>query len=548
MSKQIKAALIGNPNTGKTSLFNLLTGLHQKVGNYPGITVDKKVGISKLLKNKKAQIIDLPGCYSLSANSIDEGIAVKVLTDSSNEDYPDVVIVVTDVENLKRNLLLFTQVKDLGLPTILAINMQDQMKSRGISVDVENLEKDLETKIALVSSKRNKGINKLKELISDYESLSLSPCFKPKVSVLDKADVKENQKTHREIIKRYQFLTKVLNKSYKVDKNKATGLRTKLDAVLTHHVFGYIIFFSILFFIFQGLFSWSEAPMDFIDRSFASASQWIKNNFASGVFTNLLAEGIIPGIGGVVIFIPQIAFLFLFLSILEESGYMSRVVFLMDRVMKRFGLSGKSVVPLISGTACAIPAIMATRNIESWKERLITILVTPFTTCSARIPVYAIIISLVIPNKKVLGGFINLQGTVLMLLYLLGFVTAVGAAYILDKVLKMKTKSYFVIEMPDYKLPLLKNVFYYMVEKTKTFVFEAGKIILAISILLWLLASYGPGKDFNDAENIVKTEYQDLTTKELDTKIAAYKLENSYIGILGKTIEPIIRPLGYDWK
>ena len=548
MSEPIKVALIGNPNTGKTSLFNILTGLNQKVGNYPGVTVDKKVGNAKLSTTVKAQVVDLPGAYSMNPSSLDEDIAVKVLTDKSNKYYPDVIIVVVDVENLKRNLLLYTQVKDLGLPTILAINMQDQMKVRGISIDIENLEKDLETKIALISSKRNKGFYKLKELILNYKSLSVEPCFKDIDGILDKDSLLENQKKHRETIKRYQFLTTVLNKWYGVDKSEVKDLRSRLDAVLTHHIAGYIIFFSILFLIFQALFSWSEIPMDFIDGSFASLSEWFKQNLPSGVFTSLLSEGIIPGIGGIAIFIPQIAFLFLFLSVLEESGYMSRVVFLMDRVMKRFGLSGKSVVPLISGTACAIPAIMASRNIESWKERLITILVTPFTTCSARIPVYAIIISLVIPNERVFGGIINLQGLTLMLLYLLGFVTAIGAAYILDKILKIKSKSYFVIEMPDYKQPLLKNVLFHMLEKTKSFVFEAGKIILAISILLWVLASYGPGNNFKNAENIVTSEYKNLAEDELNAKVASFKLENSYIGILGKTVEPIIRPLGYDWK
>ena len=548
MSDRIKVALIGNPNTGKTSLFNILTGLNQKVGNYPGVTVDKKVGTTKLSATIKAQVIDLPGAYSLNPSSLDEDIAVNVLSDTQNSNYPNVVVVVADVENLKRNLLLYTQVKDLGIPTILVINMQDQMKSRGISIDVETLEKDLETKIALISSKRNRGIYQLKELILNYKSLSLGPCFKPVESLLDTKDVQKTQQKHRETIKRYQFLTSVLNKSYGINKQEVKDLRSRLDAVLTHHIAGYIIFFSILFLIFQGLFFFSEGPSDFIDGYFASLSEWVKGSFSEGNFTNLLAEGIIPGISGVLIFVPQIAFLFLFLSILEESGYMSRVVFLMDRVMKRFGLSGKSVVPLISGTACAIPAIMAARNIESWKERLITILVTPFTTCSARIPVYAIIISLVIPNERVFGGLINLQGLTLMLLYLLGFATAIIAAYILDKVLKIKSKSYFVIEMPDYKLPLLKNVFYHVLEKTKAFVFEAGKIILAISILLWLLASYGPGDDFNNAEQLVKNEYSNLPESELKAKISSQRLENSYIGILGKAIEPAIRPLGYDWK
>ena len=548
MSELLKIALVGNPNTGKTSLFNRLTGLNQKVGNYPGITVDKKIGTCKLSTSQKASIIDLPGTYSLNASSIDEDIAVKVLSDVANKNYPDVVIVVADVENLKRNLLLFTQIKDLGLPTVLAINMQDQMKNRGISIDIDSLAKDLKTNIVLISTKKNTGIDDLKKAVIDYRALSLDPCFMNSDGILDKQKSSSLNQKHRETIKRYQFLTNALNKSYTVNRDKATDLRAKLDRVLTHPIFGYLIFFAILFFIFQGLFYWTEGPMEFIDTSFASLGEWVKNNFQKGIATNLISEGIIPGVGGVLIFIPQIAFLFMVLSILEESGYMSRVVFLMDRIMKRFGMSGKSVVPLISGTACAIPAIMAARNIESWKERLITILVTPFTTCAARIPVYAIIISLVIPNETIVGGLFNLQGLTLMLLYLIGFVSAIIAAAILDKVLKIKSRSYFVIEMPDYKLPLLKNVLIHVFEKTKAFVFGAGKIILAISILLWLLASYGPTKNFKNAEEIVKTEFVHLNQEELDAKIATFKLENSYIGILGKTIEPVIRPLGYDWK
>lgn len=288
--------------------------------------------------------------------------------------------------------------------------------------------------------------------------------------------------------------------------------------------------------------------MDFIDGTFASLGEWVKQVLPAGAFTNLISEGIIPGLGGIIIFIPQIAFLFLFISVLEESGYMSRVVFLMDRIMRRFGLSGKSVVPLVSGTACAIPAVMASRNIESWKERLITILVVPFTTCSARLPVYLIIIALVIPEEKFL--FFNLQGLTLMLLYLLGFGMAIFSAFILNKILKIKSKTYFVIEMPNYKLPMLKNVAINVIEKTKSFVVGAGKIILAISIVLWVLASYGPGEKFENAETYVTENIAaaNATQDEIDKHVASYKLENSYIGIMGKFIEPAVSPLGYDWK
>ncbi len=588
MSKQINVALIGNPNTGKTSVFNSLTGLNQKVGNYPGITVEKKEGICKLPRGIKAHIIDLPGTYSLNASSIDENVVIELLLNKNDKDFPDVAILISDVENLKRNLLLFTQIKDLKIPIILVINMADRMDRKGITLNIPFLEQHLNTKIALISTRKNIGIQHLKDLITSYGELSLEPCLD--TSTIDveyfkrlkkafpnqdlyklwlvitqdvnfgkiareeldfsefktKSDSELKRLQLKETIKRYQFINDVLKEGQTIDTTKDTGLRAKFDRILTHKIWGYVIFFVILLTIFQAIYDWASVPMDYIDASFSSLSNWVKESFTPGIFTDLLAEGIIAGIGGIVIFIPQIAFLFLFISVLEESGYMSRVVFLMDRIMRRFGLSGKSVVPLISGTACAIPAIMATRNIENWKERLITILVTPFITCSARLPVYLIIIALVIPEGRFLG--LSYQALTLMLLYLIGFGMAVFSAYILDKILKTKRKSFFVIEMPSYKIPLIKNVVITVVEKTKTFVFEAGRIILAISIILWVLASYGPGNSFNNAETILSSQYPSLSEIELEDKIASHKLEHSFIGIIGKSIEPAIKPLGYDWK
>ena len=587
--QNINVALIGNPNTGKTSVFNQLTGLNQQVGNYPGITVEKKIGFCKLPHNIKANILDLPGTYSLNASSMDESVVIELLLNKNDKLYPDVAVVVTDVENLKRNLLIYTQIKDLEIPTILVINMSDRMESKGITLDIPYLEEKLKTKIALVSSRKGLGIDALKELIVSYKTIPHEPCMNASVIDeeyfqklqhafpnqllyklwlvitqdvnflnLDRNEIRSTfTKSHSELkrlqqketIKRYQFINDVLKEGLKVDASMAKDFRAQLDRVLTHKVWGYVIFLAILFLIFQSIFSWSTIPMDFIDSTFASLSSWVAQELPSGILTDLLSQGIVPGIGGVIIFIPQIAFLFLFISILEESGYMSRVVFLMDKIMRKFGLSGKSVVPLISGTACAIPAIMATRNIENWKERLITILVTPFTTCSARLPVYTIIISLVIPEER-LFGFLNVQGLALMLLYLLGFGTAILSAYILNKILKISAKTYFVVEMPSYKLPLFKNVAINVVEKTKAFVVGAGKIILAISVILWFLASYGPGRDFNEAEEIVKERFVNTPLDEtaFENEVASQKLENSYIGIMGKAIEPAISPLGYDWK
>ncbi|SDE95602.1 ferrous iron transport protein B [Pricia antarctica] len=637
MSKQINVALIGNPNTGKTSVFNQLTGLKQKVGNYPGITVEKKEGICKLPRGVKAHILDLPGTYSLNTTSLDESVAVELLLNKNDKDHPDVAVVISDVENLKRNLLLFTQVKDLNIPAILVINMADRMSRRGISLDVELLEQKLNTKIAIVSTRKGTGIDTLKTLIAEYKTLSaaknvdvtviapeyfrnLKKTF-PKqdlyklwlvitqdvnfmpiekkliedsssLGTKSKSELKRLQQ--KETILRYQFINGILKETYKVDPAAAKGFRASVDKILMHKVFGYLIFLLILLTIFQAIYSWSEYPMDMIDEFFASASQWVKNTLPGGVFTDLLAEGILAGIGGIVIFIPQIAFLFLFISLLEETGYMSRVVFLMDRLMRPFGLSGKSVVPLMSGTACAIPAVMATRTIENWKERLITILVIPFTTCSARLPIYLIIIALVIPEGTLLG--LSFKALTLMLLYLIGFAASVLSAMLLNKILKMKGRSFFVVEMPNYKLPLFKNVAYTVWEKTKSFVFGAGKIILAISIVLWFMGSNGYSDNFKNADSIVAERVQEdgfsafnqsniadelsayqeilkdslgtgsheaapiiiedalqqkedaLKQKALNQEISSYKLENSYIGKMGKAIEPIVKPLGYDWK
>ena len=591
MSKTINVALIGNPNTGKTSVFNAITGLNQKVGNYPGITVEKKQGICRLDRTTKAHVIDLPGTYSLNASSMDESVVIELLLNKNDKDYPDVAVVISDIENLKRNLLLFTQIKDLEIPTLLVINMSDRMKSKGISLNIPLLEEKLKTKIALISTREKKGIELLKAYLLDYRSLSKEKCTD--IRLIDEAyfgnlekvfpdqslyklwlvitqdvnfakldrnkvedasayktrsisDLKRLQQ--KETIKRYQYINQSLKETYIIDQSKATDYRSRLDRILIHRFWGYIIFFMILLTIFQVIFDWSSIPMEFIDKSFSALSEYTKSTLPPGLFTNLLAEGIISGLGGIVIFIPQIAFLFLFIAVLEETGYMSRVVFLMDRGLRKYGLSGKSVIPLISGTACAIPAVMATRNIENWKERLITILVTPFTTCSARLPVYLILISLVIPEGSFLG--MGYQGLTLMGLYLLGFVMALLSAAILNKILKIQSKTFFVIEMPNYKIPLLKNVLITVFEKTKSFVVEAGRIILAISILLWFMASFGPGDNFTQAEEIVKNQKgsEFLTPLELETEIASYKLEHSFIGILGKSIEPAIDPLGFDWK
>lgn len=586
----LKIALAGNPNTGKTSLFNVLTGLNQKVANYPGVTVDKKQGKCKLDSQTQALITDLPGTYSINPNSLDETVVLNTLLNKEDKAYPDAVIVVADIANLKRNLLLFLQIKDLGIPTLLAINMCDEMNRKAITVNVEKLSELLNTKIVLISTRTQQGIDELKkemirfsswdtttnkELLHKIDShffeniqqqfpnktpyaawLSVAHYGKYKNFEEDSSEIADffqnNKETikkcqHKETIYRYQKINSYLKENYFIDKNKATDFQSVLDRVLTHKIVGYIIFVLILFLIFQSIFSWASYPMDLIDGWFADLSGYVKSNLPLGVLNDLVSEGIIPGIGGVLIFIPQIAILFLFISILEETGYMSRIVFLMDKIMRKFGMNGKSIIPLISGTACAIPAVMASRTIGNWKERLITILVTPLTTCSARLPVYAILIAIIIPNSN--WGIFNLQGIALFALYFLGFFTAILASFFLHKVLKTKEVSFFLIEMPSYKVPLIKNVVLEVIEKVKAFVKGAGTIILALSIVLWFLASNGSER-FKNAEKIVSTQVENksLSQEELNQKIASFKLENSYIGIMGKTIEPLIKPMGYDWK
>lgn len=571
MKKKFNLLLLGNPNTGKSSLFNKLTGLSQKVGNFPGVTVEKKEGVLNFKNNYFANVIDLPGAYSINSFSPEEEIVSNILL-KKNEVSPDAALIVSDIENLKHNLLLFTQVKDLGIPLYLVINMCDVMEKKGITLDIDNLEKGLKTKIFLVSTRNSSGIDNLlneipKILDSDISTLVDNNYIDSKT--LQKINRKNNSNStyrdwlleinnipnvkdlkkikHTEAIERYKFIKNKLNKTLIIDRNKAYDLRSKLDNIFLHPFWGTFIFISILALIFQTIFTWSSSPMEFIDEMFSYLSNYTKTILPEGVFTNLLAEGIIPGVGGVIIFIPQIALLFMFISILDETGYMSRVVFLFDKRLKKYGLSGKSIIPLISGVACAIPAVMSTRNIDDWKQRLITILVTPFMTCSARLPVYLILISIVIPNKKFF--IFNYQGLTLLGLYLLGVLMALISAFVFSKIIKSNFKNYVIIEMPNYKKPVLKNILFTVYSKTKSFVFEAGKIILSISIFLWVLASSGPGDNFKYAEKIIMEKYDNKKNpNELDYEIQSYKLENSYIGTAGKILEPILTPLGYDWK
>ena len=595
MKKSPKIALIGNPNAGKSSLFNSLTGLRQKTGNFPGVTMDKLIGKWKLEKGDDASILDLPGIYSIYPKSVDEQVVINILANPEHPDYPDLAIVVADASNLKRNLLLFSQVRDLGIPTVLALNMIDVAESQGIVINSMKLSRELNVEVAEVNAKKGIGLNGLrlsvnKTLETNYNSNDSLPMdydremveeikekygdtddyhallwlsehdnlkqFDTKQRVgFDEIQEKYHWKTQdfqsKETMARYSQLAEIVDNclhEVPAEEQEVNTWTDRLDKIFLHRFWGYFIFLGILFIVFQAIFTWATYPMDLIDSGIANLNDFLKTNLPPTKLTDLLTDGLIAGIGGVLIFIPQIAFLFLFISMLEETGYMSRVMFIMDKLMRRFGLNGKSVVPLISGVACAVPAIMSTRSIGSWKDRLITIMVTPLMSCSARLPIYTVLIALVVPEKSTLFGILNLQGVVLFAMYLLGFFTALLSAWVMKLLLKVKERSYFIMELPSYKSPRFSHVLLTILNSTKAFVFEAGKVIVAISIVLWVLASYGPGDAIEQAEIYVKAQNPNLVGIELENKISSQKLENSYAGRFGKVIEPVIKPLGYDWK
>ncbi|MCX6352224.1 MAG: ferrous iron transport protein B [Bacteroidetes bacterium] len=593
MKPSIKIALIGNPNTGKSSLFNALTGLNQKIANFPGITVEKTVGEISIAKDFKGEIIDMPGTYSLFPKSKDEAIPYEVLTNPHHAHYPNMVIFVADACNLRRNLVLLTQLIDLKFPVILALNMIDQAKAQGIEIDIPYLENALGIPVVTTNARKKIGIDALKKKIEEgigVSAESFLDATKPVIvplevlksqlhlcnsyqallnvyqdtlnnnKLVDKKKILAELREHynfdsgtwqrEDLLFRYKKVNAILQNTLNVQVGSAfKRTQERLDKVLGHPFWGYIIFFGILFVIFQAIFSWAEYPMHKIEDLISWLQGITRTNLPKGVLNELLAEGVLPGLGGVLVFVPQIAFLFGFIAVMEDTGYLARVAFLMDKMMRRFGLNGKSVIPLISGTACAVPAIMSARSIEHKKSRLITILVTPLMSCSARLPVYILLIGLVIPNQEVLG-VMNLRGLTLMGMYLLGFLAAIGAGFIYKLVLNIKEKQYFILEMPVYRMPNWRNVGTTMFQKSRTFVTEAGKVIVAISVILWFLASFSmPGRFAAVDKKYQKISVEgNISLDSLKGKIKAEKLEKSFAGIIGKSIEPAIAPLGFDWK
>lgn len=517
-----KIALVGSPNTAKTSLFNLLTGLNQQVGNFPGVTVEKHWGKFKLPDNREIDLLDLPGTYSLNAYSEEEKIVSEILHNKQHADFPELVVVTVDVTNLERNLVILTQISDLGIPVIGVLTMNDMLI--GKSVIAQELS-DAFNKIPFLKINGRTGEGK-NELINFISECNIQPVenfisfqLKKDLNIAEARRDAEQRKTS--IVNRLKLVPSFVRET-------RHSLTTKIDKLLVHPILGYAFFSLILFLIFQFMFSFSSIPMDWIDSVFLNFSQYLQTQMPSGIFTDLLTQGIVPGVGGVLIFVPQIAILFFFLGVLEETGYMTRVVFIMDRLVRPFGLNGRSIVPLVSSAACAIPAILSTRVIGNPKERLITILVSPLISCSARIPVFVLLIYLVIPNTY-MYGFIGLQGFVLFAMYALGVVGALFVAMVMNKFIRSKEKGFLLLELPEYRWPRWKNILLHLKEKVQAFVFDAGKIILAISIVLWAFAAFPKISEEQVAQG--KTQ-----------------IEESYLGQAGKTIAPVFAPLGYDWK
>lgn len=589
-------ALVGNPNSGKSSLFNCLTGLNQKVGNFPGVTVDKKTGTVSLAPNIDANIIDLPGSYSLYPRREDEWVSYRVMMGQDEALKADVVVVVADASNLKRNLLYCSQLIDLKIPVVIALSMMDLARSKGIKIDVASLERELGVPVVVINPRKNKGIAELKKTIlltsqqqykaplldfidnkaaapeainelkqhfpdlSDYaaihylinhENFSFNSAMQESVEQIEVKNNFNPTKTQaEEILSRFNRIKQIMQLSVDEPGPLQKKLFTeKLDNVLLHRKWGYLIMLGVLFLLFQSVFWLAQYPMEWIDLGFLKLNQGLSSFLPENRWTDLLLNGIVAGLNGILVFVPQIMILFGLITLLEDSGYMARISFLSDKLMRSVGLNGKSVMPMISGFACAVPAIMSARNIENKKERLLTILITPLMSCSARLPVYTILIGLVIPNKNLLG-FLNLQGLVMMGLYLLGLVMALMVSYVAKWFINIKEKSFFILELPTYRSPRWSNMITTMINKAKIFVFDAGKIIMIISLILWGLSSFGPG---NTMQKITTQYEQRMAAPGADTvllsrEMQTEKLEHSYAGIMGKAIEPAIAPLGFDWK
>ena len=539
-NSQITIALAGNPNAGKTTLFNSLTGLKQKVANYPGVTVERKTGVWRL-NGKAANLIDLPGLYSLDATSLDEHIARDVITgEQSGIPKPDVIVAVVDATNLERNLYLVTQLFEFGIPVVIALTMIDVFEKQKHEIDVEMLSTLLKTPVVPINAKSGRGKEELSAKVGEVSGTNPSVPY-----LLDKSVDEDGP--HGKIFARYNFISSVVQESVWHSDQKQHRISEKIDRVLTHKIFGLVILVAILLVVFQAIFSWASLPMDLLEKGFGSLAGLVRAELPPGILTDLLTDGIIAGVGGVVVFLPQILLLFFFISLLEDSGYMSRAAFLLDKLMSRVGLHGKAFLPLISSFACAIPGIMATRTIESRRDRFATIMIAPFMSCSARLPVYTLMIAAFFAGQTVFG-FISLGALLMLAMYALGIVVAIAVGFILKRTLLKAPPPPFLMELPPYRLPNLRTVFQNMLTRAWLFLKRAGTVILAISIILWALMYFPRAEVQSSKFNVQSEEQLGALNLELGTKSESEQLKNSFAGKLGHVIEPVIQPLGFDWK
>ncbi len=533
--RALTIAVAGNPNTGKTSLFNALTGLRQKVANYPGVTVESKVGQWSLAPAlPPARVIDLPGLYSLDATSLDEQIARDVLLGRASKlAEPDVVIVTVDATNLIRNLYLATQLIETGLPMVVALTMFDLAERSGLRINVQKLSDALDVPVVPVIAKRRHGIDDLGRAVvsAAMAGLRQKPAWCFSIPAENKLSVRSdlNSESWQELLTaRYRWIENVVKESAEDQDAQHPNTSERIDAFVTHKFVGPLILFLVMLVIFQTIFSWANLPMNLIDHVFSALGNGLRAHFPAGILTDLLVDGIIAGVGGVLIFLPQILLLFFFITLLEDSGYMARAAFLIDRLMRAVGLHGKAFVPLLSSFACAVPGIMATRTIESPKDRVATIMIAPFMSCSARLPVYTLMIAAFFSGQKVLG-FISLGAVMILGMYLLGIGVAIIVAWILKHTILNAPSPPFVMELPPYRLPSFGNVAHTLLARVGVFLKRAGTVIMAISILLWVLVTF--------PRSSVNTINDHMT-----------QVENSYAGQAGRLIEPVIAPLGFDWK
>ncbi|KXJ98016.1 MAG: ferrous iron transporter FeoB [Acidobacteria bacterium OLB17] len=552
-ARDVTVALAGNPNAGKTTLFNALTGLRQKVANYAGVTVERKEGSWRLPGGgQQVRLVDLPGLYSLDAFSIDEEIARDVLTGGiADLSKPDVIVVTVDATNLDRNLYLVTQLLEYRIPLVVALTMVDSATSAAINIDLEKMSRFLRVPVVPVVASERKGLTELAEAVSQVARKPLEASPFP----FFEADGRSaDGNGHGRILARYAWISEVVQESVVAEKARVENRSERIDRVLTHKIFGPLILVAILLFVFQSIFSWASLPMDLLDSTFASIGDLTKSAMPPGLLTDLLTDGVIAGVGGVLVFLPQIALLFLFISILEDTGYMARAAFILDRLMRSVGLHGKAFVPLLSSFACAIPGIMAMRTIENPKDRLATIMIAPFMSCSARLPVYTLMIGAFFSGQY-LFGFLSVGALLILSMYTLGVVTAVIVALLLKRTVLKAPAPPLLMELPPYRMPNFKVVAVNVFQRAGMFVKRAGTIILTISIILWALANFprlpetsNTSAPESSTSEVAQADDPGEALKREEAQAAGEQLSYSVAGRLGHAIEPVIRPLGYDWK